>query len=93
MYTKLLTTVAMLTCLRGMAWADDVNLPQGASDAAQSSAIVIPGRGATMNTVQAKFGAPTERVAAVGHPPIARWEYPNFIVYFEGERVIHSVVR
>ena len=29
---------------------------------------------------------------AVGNPPISRWEYPGFVVYFEHEHVIHSVV-
>jgi hypothetical protein len=28
----------------------------------------------------------------VGKPPISRWEYPGFIVYFESDHVIHSVV-
>ncbi len=45
----------------------------------------------TMAKVEASFGNPARRVEAVGHPPIARWEYPGFVVYFEGDRVIHSV--
>jgi hypothetical protein len=28
----------------------------------------------------------------VGAPPITRWDYPNFSVFFEGDRVIHAVV-
>jgi hypothetical protein len=31
-------------------------------------------------------------IPAVGRPPISRWEYPGFIVYFEHEHVIHAVV-
>jgi hypothetical protein len=50
-----------------------------------------PRRGLTMNKVEAQFGAPTHRVEAVGKPPITRWEYPGFIVYFEHEHVLHSV--
>jgi hypothetical protein len=30
-------------------------------------------------------------VAPVGQPPIERWEYPGFIVYFEYRNVLHSV--
>ena len=52
-----------------------------------------PASGLTTSEVEARFGAPTRMVAAVGDPPISRWEYPTFTVYFEGERVIHSVVR
>jgi hypothetical protein len=28
----------------------------------------------------------------VGDPPITRWVYDRFTVYFENDRVIHSVV-
>jgi len=51
-----------------------------------------PGRGMTMKTVEAKYGAPQERHPAVGQPPITRWDYPAFTVFFEHERVIHAVV-
>lgn len=50
-----------------------------------------PARGTTMARVEATYGAPTQRVAPVGQPPITRWEYPGFIVYFEHSHVIHSV--
>ena len=52
----------------------------------------MPKRGMTMDQVATKFGAPTTNVPAVGKPPISRWEYPGFVVYFEAEHVIHSVV-
>ena len=52
-----------------------------------------PARGVTMTTVESRFGAPSNRVGAVGEPPISRWEYPGFVVYFEHEHVIHAVVR
>jgi hypothetical protein len=50
-----------------------------------------PGRGLSMAQVEARFGTPSEKVAAVGSPPIARWVYPGFTVYFEGRQVIHAV--
>ena len=50
-----------------------------------------PARGSSMEKVQAAYGAPTRKIAAVGQPPIERWEYPNFTVYFEYQKVIHSV--
>jgi hypothetical protein len=46
-----------------------------------------------MATVEAQFGAPTERRGAIGEPPISRWEYPGFTVFFEHQLVIHAVVR
>jgi hypothetical protein len=51
-----------------------------------------PGRGMTMHAVEAKFGAPAARHEAVGEPPISRWDYPGFRVFFEKDRVIHAVV-
>jgi hypothetical protein len=42
--------------------------------------------------VSSKFGAPTAKIPAVGKPPISRWKYPGFVVYFESDYVIHSVV-
>jgi hypothetical protein len=59
----------------------------------QQSASSRPRRGITMANVEAQFGAPTERVPAVGEPPITRWEYPGFTVVFEHDKVLHSVVR
>ncbi len=56
------------------------------------SSIARPRRGTTMRVVRAKFGAPQRRFPAVGKPPITRWDYPAFSVYFEYNRVVHSVV-
>jgi hypothetical protein len=50
-----------------------------------------PRRGVTMTDVEAKFGAPVTKHDAVGAPPITRWDYPGFSVFFERDRVIHAV--
>src|SRR5580658_4265712 len=60
--------------------------------AVKESDVNTPARGMTMDQVATKFGAPVTKVPAVGKPPISRWEYPNFIVYFESDHVITSVV-
>jgi hypothetical protein len=60
--------------------------------AVKESDVATPSRGMTMDQVASKFGAPVTKVPAVGNPPISRWEYPGFVVYFEHEHVIHSVV-
>ena len=52
-----------------------------------------PSRGTTEQNVEARFGAPSAKVAPVGAPPISRWEYSDYIVYFEHDKVIHSVNR
>ncbi|HXL97765.1 MAG TPA: hypothetical protein VN925_05275 [Steroidobacteraceae bacterium] len=58
----------------------------------RESDIARPSRGMTMHAVEAKFGAPQQRHEAVGEPPISRWDYHGFRVFFEKDRVIHAVV-
>ncbi len=60
--------------------------------AVKQADVATPARGMSMDEVAAKFGAPVTKVPAVGRPPIARWEYPGFVVYFENTHVIHTVV-
>ncbi len=58
----------------------------------RDAGIAAPARGMTMAQVAGKFGDPVTKVPAVGKPPISRWEYSSFVVYFEGDHVIHAVV-
>jgi len=51
-----------------------------------------PQRGSTMAAVEAKFGAPANKSSPVGNPPITKWFYPNFVVVFENDKVLHAVV-
>lgn len=52
-----------------------------------------PTRGMTQARVEATYGAPRQTDAAVGDPPISRWHYEKFVVYFEYDRVIHAVLK
>ena len=57
----------------------------------------LPARGQRMSAVRATFGEPQQTLAAVGGgsaqtPPITRWVYPEFIVYFEHDHVINAVL-
>jgi hypothetical protein len=45
-----------------------------------------------MATVFARYGEPQETKAAVGDPPISRWVYPAYTVYFEYETVLDVVI-
>jgi len=57
----------------------------------RESGLETPSRGSSMKAVEARFGQPANRHAAIGKPPITRWDYPGFSVYFEYEHVVHSV--
>jgi len=56
----------------------------------------LPVRGMSMDQVQQRFGAPTDRLDPRGGqkhqwPTINRWSYPAFTVYFEKNKVIDAV--
>lgn len=55
--------------------------------------VTLPGRGMTMTQVEEKFGPPLEKSPEVGDPPINRWDYSNFTVYFEYQYVINAVAK
>jgi hypothetical protein len=57
----------------------------------------LPGRGMSMGEVEHRYGAPLDKLAPAGgdaprHPTINRWRYAGYTVYFERNRVIHSVL-
>ena len=90
--TKVIATTCMLFALgAGIARADTLLIDGVESDAQSASS--RPKSGMTMTAVESTYGAPAQKHGAVGQPPITRWDYPSFSVYFEHERVIHAVVR
>ncbi len=57
------------------------------------SGVNVPKKSATMNQVRSQYGDPMSERAAVGEPPITRWDYADFIVYFEHQHVITTVLK
>lgn len=70
--------------------AGDVLLIESIQSAPQ---IDTPRNGLTMDQVRQKYGEPASTVPAVGEPPISRWEYTGFSVFFENDLVLHSVIQ
>jgi hypothetical protein len=65
-------------------------------DRARDPASNLPVRGLTAAQVEARFGAPAQRLEPRGGqkrqwPTINRWVYPDFTVYFEKNKVIDAV--
>jgi hypothetical protein len=81
-----------LLVLASTAGVADTLLIDGISSDVQSAS-ARPRPGMSMTAVESTFGAPAERRGAVGEPPITRWDYSGFSVYFEHDRVIHAVAR
>ena len=80
--------IAVSTSAPTIVSADELTTPPAPTAAEQTDR---PARGMSMEKVEATYGAPTNRTPAVGEPPITRWEYPGFVVYFEHQLVIHTV--
>lgn len=84
---QLKSLLALLALSLGAAAsADELKLSQ---PHAQTTA--QPTRGMSMERVEALYGTPARRLPAVGEPPITRWEYPGFVVFFEHHLVLHTV--
>ena len=63
-------------------------------DSIQSAPVIqTPRNGLSMAQVRQQFGVPAQEVPAVGEPPISRWEYSGYTVYFENDLVLHSVIQ
>jgi hypothetical protein len=88
---------SLLTLLFGLLFAVSAvtglaDTPNQTEVASPAAVVHTPRRGATMTEVEQTYGAPLEKLAPVGNPPISRWKYPDFTVYFEHQYVIHAVV-
>ncbi len=95
MKKTLIATVAALTASLLAGWQPaahaEMVLVDGKVQVAQTD-VQLPKGGMTMAAVEARFGTPRERHPTVGTPPITRWDYERFSVFFEKDRVIDAVV-
>ncbi|VAW47431.1 hypothetical protein MNBD_GAMMA02-1265 [hydrothermal vent metagenome] len=86
------TTVFLLLSIIGLAFTvqADVLLIDRVEAIAGTD---VPQKSATMNQVRSQYGDPMNEYAAVGEPPITRWDYADFTVYFEHQHVITAVLK
>jgi outer membrane protein assembly factor BamE (lipoprotein component of BamABCDE complex) len=90
---KMLIVPVILSSLFGLpalATADTLSIINQPANTAEG--VQRPERGLTKQQVESLFGSPLEKIPAVGEPPISRWVYDKYTVYFEHEYVIHSAV-
>jgi hypothetical protein len=91
-----LTLLALATYLSVSAFSvsADTLLIDAISEAPPNdpSGLPRPTNGQTMKMVKMKFGEPSEKLSPVGNPPITRWVYDKFTVYFEHKMVVNSAV-
>lgn len=94
MNNKLCLTITLLGGLltAPAVLSDVVQVPVG-QQAAELAQVKRPVTGTTKAQVTENFGEPISRKDARGTPPISSWEYSDFVVYFENDHVIHSVLK
>ena len=79
-----------LGLLASAAAADELKIPVGSQAGADGGP--LPPHGMLMPRVRAGWGDPSLVHDPVGQPPITRWDYADFSVYFEHDHVVHAVV-
>jgi hypothetical protein len=58
----------------------------------QAERMAVPANGMKQSEVRDRFGAPTKTDPPVGDPPITRWDYEGWSVYFEYDLVLFTVL-
>ena len=90
-------TFTLLACIllsaTSLSQAEVISIADPAHQVANNpDGVLRPTQGLSMTLVEKKFGEPEQKIAAIGQPPITRWIYKDFAVFFENNLVIHSVV-
>lgn len=72
-----------------LAQAQNIEIPVGQQGNTMAG---LPQLGESKRAVLERFGLADEEHPPVGQPPITRWDYRSFSVYFEYDHVIDSVL-
>lgn len=89
--SRILWAGALLMAISTVSMAEVIKIPVGSQNA--NSSVERPGLGMLKPAVVSNYGEPLQRHPAVGNPPIERWDYETFSVYFEYDHVVHSVMK
>jgi hypothetical protein len=87
--------LALLLGLAATAQADVLALPESRPAVAPDTS--KPAKGMTQTAVLKQYGQPSQKHKPFGgssrqQPPITRWDYPGFVVFFEYDHVIDAVI-
>jgi hypothetical protein len=90
--TNKLLCCLVLTLVAWNAFAQTTPTQQGPAATEPMVSVIVPGNGMAKDQVLQRFGEPKERVNPIGDPPISRWVYDSYTVYFEYDLVLHAVI-
>ena len=94
MCSRLSATImcVLLLATSHIVWSAPEQVKNGAAAASTSETPSSPPhRGMTMKQVEKIYGPPIRKMDPTGNPPISRWVYKEYTVYFEKKYVIHAV--
>jgi len=92
--TAAIATVALVVFGANSLVGADVLLIQTIQEAPANGpeGLPRPVRGMSRREVEQIYGVPLQIHAPVGQPPVSRWDYKKYSVFFESDSVLHSVV-
>lgn len=82
---------SLILCSQSLS-AEEIKIPIG-TQSPELNKISRPSMGMSKAQVRSQYGVPAKENAAKGKPPISSWEYADFIVYFEYDHTIDSVIK
>jgi hypothetical protein len=91
---RITTLSAVLLCLLALPIHADMLLIDSINTAPINSdeGLPRPTRSMSMDQVSQRFGQPLTTHPSVGEPPITRWDYSDYSVFFEYDLVLTSVL-
>jgi hypothetical protein len=88
MVLPLTITLAVLAGFTASARADVLLI----EEVRTAEGMTLPVNGMSQADVRGAFGEPTRTYTPVGNPPITRWDYAGWSVYFEYDTVLSAVL-
>ena len=79
---------ALLMMASNLAFADVLII----DEVRQVARMNLPGNGESKGNVESSLGSPSQKHQPVGDPPITRWDYKDYSVYFEYNLVLFTVL-
>lgn len=91
LHPLLASVIVGVVFMPSAAFSETITVPIG--EQGKNKQVERPRAGMLKAQVEASFGQPLETTTGIGEPPISSWRYADFVVYFEHDHVVHSVLR
>ena len=90
-YSFIAALALMVSCVSLNCFAKDAGMNSSSQKHSSMASFNLPESGLSKDHVLREYGMPLSKTAGIGAPPISRWHYATYTVYFEFNYVIHTV--